>query len=389
MVLLCAPFGSGNKRGEDDARRVASTASFLGGKATLYDCGVHSSVIQGRIDAGLRCKGCEGSLKLIIQLYAPYKDAEHRSLYVFGCDRCEGAKGSWTVFRDQQSIVDEAAADLADTALEKTAPSKWCDASNSSAFWASSSGADGWGSGVSGVSCANVTNDDLDRMLNELEISTVSSSSPGSKRAGKGNAKGTNASDLGTLPQIFLDTFEEPSQVTVKQGEFSHEKRLLEKYNAEQAKLGEETVPLDASSSSKFSPPTDASKGASREVYESVPSDLKYMLRFQKRVARVPSQCVRYAYCEEPLLPLSPSVSKKVVGAECKTCKACGAVQQFEFQILPQSISLICPDGGMDFASVLIFSCSESCGVGFEECAVVVPDAEATSPSTKTSASNS
>ena len=114
-------------------------------------------------------------------------------------------------------------------------------------------------------------------------------------------------------------------------------------------------------------------KGDEKEVYESVPQS-KYMLKFQKRMSACPSQCIRYAYGEAPLLPVSPSVARKYVGSETRKCSACGSPQLFEFQILPQAISLLCPDGGMDFCSLLVYSCSASCPEGWKECVVAIPD---------------
>ena len=87
---------------------------------------------------------------------------------------------------------------------------------------------------------------------------------------------------------------------------------------------------------------------------------------FRERIARDPSQCIRY--CRWPELsdtsaqagPLWPSTKDKLQTPP--NCKLCGASLCFEMQILPQSLHFL-EDLETDFGSIFIYTCPKSCAL--------------------------
>lgn len=78
--------------------------------------------------------------------------------------------------------------------------------------------------------------------------------------------------------------------------------------------------------------------GGNAEKYERTPEKYKYLMRFQKRVRREPAQVVRYAYGGEPLWPAAPPKRLKV--PRC----SCGEERAFELQLLPSLLHVLSVD---------------------------------------------
>ncbi|QDZ20138.1 programmed cell death protein 2 [Chloropicon primus] len=91
--------------------------------------------------------------------------------------------------------------------------------------------------------------------------------------------------------------------------------------------------------------------------------------KFQKRLSRAPTQCIRY--CSEGVSggeaadsadakPLWPSSSNTPSGVP--PCGLCGKPRQFEFQILPQVLYYAGVDAGvpddLDFTTIAVYTCS-------------------------------
>lgn len=152
--------------------------------------------------------------------------------------------------------------------------------------------------------------------------------------------------------------------------------------------------------------------GGGGERYERLPPEERAFHSFSTRLKRVPRQVARYAYRGVPLwsIPLPPSSNsarrnpkkqhnkskKKPVGAHSPLpvvprCE-CGAERVFEFQILPSLLHVLDVDvhattavspknsddvmdlissGGMNWGSIAVYSCSESCEQSREEFIIV------------------
>jgi Programmed cell death protein 2, C-terminal putative domain len=156
---------------------------------------------------------------------------------------------------------------------------------------------------------------------------------------------------------------------------------------------------------------TELSSGG--EKYERVPEKLRFMLAFQDKLQQLPAQVLRYEYEGEPVWPAPPSVVASGLTASVKgkakvpvrtsaefervcvpACESCGATRKFEFQTMPPLLSFLNVDentvegtqaiasrgdqimlGGMDWSSVLVYSCSKSCDGSLRTEFAVVIDA--------------
>ena len=107
--------------------------------------------------------------------------------------------------------------------------------------------------------------------------------------------------------------------------------------------------------------------GGGGERYEQVPERVRYALRFQSRIAQLPSQVVRYSYAGEPSWPCvpwkappasaaAPSQARHqraarpgraagegggINGWPVPPCASCGSPRVFELQIMPHALTLL------------------------------------------------
>lgn len=185
-------------------------------------------------------------------------------------------------------------------------------------------------------------------------------------------------------------------------------------------------------SNSKNNNKNSSSSSSRDDKDEKISPKLRYMLRFQKKLQKFPEQVVRYAWDGEPLWPVPPSsvmtlssTTKSSSDKSIPTKKSsihtppsatfrpppcrCGKQRKFELQLLPyilynlhvdeytpdilekqnnntkpfsssfspntstESSSSLKFNGGMDFLSVFIYSCEDSCEQNNEEYALVIP----------------
>eukprot|EP00986_Skeletonema_menzelii_P018552 scaffold26656_cov149-Skeletonema_menzelii.AAC.17 len=140
------------------------------------------------------------------------------------------------------------------------------------------------------------------------------------------------------------------------------------------------------------------------EKYERLKPEEKAFMLFSKRLKRAPAQVCRYAYGGEPLwsIPLPPVTDGKRKHQKAKkntkgitapfpsipSC-ACGSERVFEFQLLPCLLHVLDVDsvrsnsddgkditdltsiGGMNWGSIAVYSCPESCDESREEFLIV------------------
>ena len=101
---------------------------------------------------------------------------------------------------------------------------------------------------------------------------------------------------------------------------------------------------------------------------------------FYQRILRVPSQCIRYAYGSRPLLPSVKTRGKSHANLrkEIPKCNACNGNRLFELQLMPPLLNVIGDTNNMDWDTVLVYSCENSCPQSREEYveAVYDPDQE-------------
>ncbi|KHJ92980.1 programmed cell death protein 2 domain protein [Oesophagostomum dentatum] len=90
-------------------------------------------------------------------------------------------------------------------------------------------------------------------------------------------------------------------------------------------------------------------------------SDSKFA-RFNRLLNLNPEQVLRYQRSGNPLL----ATDRAVFPSEIPPCEKCGAPRTFELQLMPHLLALIDVDvigQSIDWASVYVFSCSQSCEV--------------------------
>jgi hypothetical protein len=124
------------------------------------------------------------------------------------------------------------------------------------------------------------------------------------------------------------------------------------------------------------------------ERYEQVPTKFRYMMKYQSFLRENHYPCVRYAYGRKPVWPVSQTLRPSRKPARCP----CGADRVFELQIFSTALAgldvdanaIVSPladtseptskfySGGMDFLTVVVFSCPLSCECSAEESCVVI-----------------
>jgi hypothetical protein len=122
------------------------------------------------------------------------------------------------------------------------------------------------------------------------------------------------------------------------------------------------------------------------ERYERAPAAVRKLQRFHRLLAHFPGQALRYLWDapEQLLWPLAEPLSAL---PPPPACEACGAARRLELQVLPPLLYGLRVEehalgggggaaaallGGMDFLTVLVFSCEASCAEGDREWPLVV-----------------
>eukprot|EP00941_MAST-03F_sp_MAST-3F-sp1_P005681 g5681.t1 len=93
----------------------------------------------------------------------------------------------------------------------------------------------------------------------------------------------------------------------------------------------------------------------------------KVVRTFQRRVACVPEQCVRYARWEASAVLWASS--ERRVEENVENCPHCNGERKFEFQLMPQLLhfcKLGLDDGSADWDTIICYTCSNLCESGEE-----------------------
>ncbi|GMH43638.1 hypothetical protein BSKO_11560 [Bryopsis sp. KO-2023] len=105
-------------------------------------------------------------------------------------------------------------------------------------------------------------------------------------------------------------------------------------------------------------------KGDLDFVEKMLTPEQKAFAAFESRIARDPSQCIRYRFDAEAD-PIWPNDAKVPSPEDIPNCPRCGAARQFEFQVLPQVVHYLGADAtdpeAPDWGCIAVYSCSESC----------------------------
>ncbi|CAH0485225.1 unnamed protein product [Peronospora farinosa] len=348
--------------------------------------------------ASLTCSNCCNKLFLVAQVYAPVE--MDRTLYVFGCNSvsCTEFEGSWRVLRDQVEPMKEAPAlERIENVTEQmkvawglgSDDSDWSDDEDDSNLQTSS---------------ADLV--DLEALLQQRDDAMKKSTkttklTPAFKKIGNVKAN-TLPTDQNAFAALLIEVMDEPYEDYTGECDFAHENQLLEEYMKQEeveksAEIGDLRNIMTNLKKKQNAVQSSNAASSTGESYEKTPANQRHLLRFQKRISRCPLQCLRYDYGGEPLWPVVVPKDLKV-----PHCPGCGQERTFEMQLTPTInyflkvdeyavadtllmknkstiatsdgiCKIVGPAGGMDWLSLIVYSCSTSCAQSHEEFIYVVP----------------
>jgi pre-rRNA-processing protein TSR4 len=97
---------------------------------------------------------------------------------------------------------------------------------------------------------------------------------------------------------------------------------------------------------------------------DAVGPEQRHFAAFAARVAKEPSQVLRYCF-DEGAAPLCPAAAGVPPAAGVPRCPACAAPRRFEFQVMPQLLNHLEADAAdpdaPDWGALAVYSCSASC----------------------------
>ncbi|KAG7399791.1 programmed cell death protein [Phytophthora boehmeriae] len=355
----------------------------------------------------LVCGKCGTDLFLVAQVYAPV-DSD-RTLYVFGCNSvaCTESPGSWRVLRDQAVQAKESTEPV--EAVEKLVEK----VDNVKLAWGSDSDDSDWGDDEddSGKQSQGADEVDLEALLQQrddaMKIGTTMTKPVANAKKtefAKDSTVTTKKGQVNAFPALSIEVIDEPYEDYTAEHNFAHENKLLEEYmkheeEEKSADIGDLRNVISNSKKKGAAAQSGSSGAPTGESYEKTPAAQRHLLRFQKRISRCPLQCLRYDYGGEPLWPVVIPPSLKV-----PACSGCGGERLFEMQLTPtinyflkvdeyaaadaksssnpsiatadtenDATKPVMPPGGMDWLSLIVYCCSNSCSASHEEFIYVVP----------------
>ncbi len=83
--------------------------------------------------------------------------------------------------------------------------------------------------------------------------------------------------------------------------------------------------------------------------------------RFRRATANTPGQVLRYQRGGRPLWIARPDES---ASGAVPRCESCSAERYFEFQVMPQLLSRLKMDADVDWGTLAVYTCAESCDAG-------------------------
>ncbi|KAM6223719.1 programmed cell death protein 2-like [Rhynchocyon petersi] len=287
------------------------------------------------------CGCCGQLLALVVQVYCPLEGSPfHRLLHVFACARpsCNSG-GSWKVFRSQWLPTAEKKSPDPQKQEDSLVTEDWC------------TGANDWGSDSEELPAPQLTvgfgsdnnsdkRTDWSTRLQDLTLQDAApeAAPPGGKPL------------LPVMPQFlpyYICVVDEDDY-----GDFvslDHAHSLLREYQQREGVTMEQLLSQSLSS-------------VGDEKYEktTIKSGSKMFYKFMKRISACQEQIMRYSWDGEPLFLSCPSPEF----SELPTCSYCGAQRIFEFQLMPELVSMLrsaYPDLSVEFGIILIYTCEKSC----------------------------
>ncbi|MDP2435743.1 MAG: programmed cell death 2 domain-containing protein [archaeon] len=264
------------------------------------------------------CVACGEELSLVFFVAAPLPEVtEGRALHVFACTTRKepGCVSSWAVFREQLP--------------PPSPPQRPAPLPAAPDDWSATPVPSSW-----------------DDMFGELDA--IGSSQP---TAATASAKKQSHKKVGGLVLSYADArvpvravawASEPERAPSSVDD-SHVRGLLERYHT------------DVSLEEEGSGGTDGGGGAAVEdCYEDLTVGWKALRQFEKRAARMPSQCLRYCLGGKPLL-------YSLLEEHGRVCQRCGGPLGYELQVMPAVMELV---KGLEYGTVLVYTCFDSCGDG-------------------------
>jgi len=341
MVALAVPTAS------------AAQESWLGGVPRYAD---------GVARPPPRCGVCGEAMLFVAQIDAPVHGP--RALHVFGCEPCSGDDRAWAARRTQRT---EAAA------AAPPPPPPPTPAANANAWAAASDWGDDDADGADDAA--------LEAALRAHEAGASAAATPARASPAAAAAAPPPPADAAlaaAFPRRGLAWVEEPGGASAAAADSDDE--------GDGAALGDDDAMLaraaryldvsddgvDAASKAALAAtlargataaaaPPPVPPGDDDDGYERADGFRSRV--FANRLARKPDQVARYDYGGAPLWPADTPVPPP------RTC-ACGAERKFELQLLPTLVYVLKAQA-LDFTTVAIFSCADSCDASTDEVAVV------------------
>jgi pre-rRNA-processing protein TSR4 len=333
------------------------------------------------------------------QVCSPLHCADHEARFLLERD----LPPSWRVLRDQASPIEATNS----SAIEGVTPVTTAP-DNSRLAWGAEGDDSDWSDEEDDTAAAVASTEGTGTDLTDLELllqqrddamkmpTAVTASKKKIDTTSKTSA--STAQLVNAFPAMPIDVMDEPFEDYTSENDFSHENKLLEEYIRQEEEEKSEDVDklrkvLDSTKKKRAGGGggNTSVAGGSGESYEKTPAHQRHFMRFQKRINRCPLQCLRYDYGGEPLWPVPAPTS--LVVPRC----ACGEERVFELQLTPTINYFLKvdafagtptvapseggkpaagpPSGGMDWLSILVYSCPSSCKKSRSEFIIVLPAA--------------
>ncbi|XP_023172841.1 programmed cell death protein 2 [Drosophila hydei] len=305
--------------------------SKLGGQPAWLELETLPSAAQ------LKCKECHSQKAFLCQLYAAFEEEFnfHRSIYVFLCRNAEcqqnNKAGNFTVLRSQLPLKNKF--------YSEQEPSE--DGEPLSAIATSRKLCAACGC-LAPLACSRCKN-----------INYCSSSHQRAhwKQHKPSCGTGKPAAAFTPLPEIEFPLYE----------------IVMERESTSEATEKDEQVCLaefeELSASGQTGELHDVSEKELDKYFGSAAAaDDKAFQSFKKRIAAEPEQIVRYKRQGEPLWIANVKDTIESQLRELPNCAQCGGPRQFEFQIMPQMLTLL-KDEHLDWGVLAIYTCASSCPI--------------------------
>ncbi|XP_028441068.1 programmed cell death protein 2-like [Perca flavescens] len=315
-----------------------------------------------------RCGRCGAPLAHVVQVYCPLEASPyHRHLHLFACPgaACSGRSDCWTVLRSQ-CLEERTASRPAPAQEAPPAATEWCDAADDWGLEEEEEEEEekvGWGGGVE-----------------EDSQGQEEKAAPEEKASGEEVDVSGRASRIRLAPRRMprarrsssLRAGEE-SDLLGERDDLRHARQLLREYESREGVVA-------AGGGGELE---GSAGGGGEEKYEKTSArhgDAVFS-RFLKKISPCPRQILRYSRGGEPLFVSEPPAPADA--AARLACSRCGGSRTFELQLMPALVGLLRrengDDGELEFGTVLVYTCTDSCwtpgsGAAVEEFCFVQTD---------------